>query len=808
MKKGGGMFRNYWLIAIRNFKRYKVHAIVNVSGLAIGLAACILILLFVQFELSYDRFHAYADRIYRVAVEQSAGDQTIVWPQAPVALATELQERFPEVLRVTKVFPRGRTLVQYGENRFYEQNGYLADASFFDVFSFPVAQGNPKAAWSDLNSIVITQAFARKYFGDEDPMGKTIVFPRISRSMIVRGVLEDVPSNSHFKPDFLIPFKNFRMVGDDPHLHTPAYIYLLLTSADAADGIETRLAQESETVTRRKERQRVYRPFLQALTDIHLFSHLDQELEPNRDVGDLYLFSGIALLILVIAGMNYMNLATARSAGRAREISVRKVVGARRLQLVSQLLSESVLVTALAFALSIALVEVVLPVFNAYANTGLHLSYGDGRFWLCVIALAVGVGVLSGSYPAFVLSRFPPVEVLKGASKTHPSGAWFRRALVVFQFAASIGLMIVTGIVFNQLAFVKDKALGFDKAQVVVVEAKGIRGAYRAFARGNFGRYDAFKHDLLSNPNVLNIGASSSIFGGYCRTRAYTTEGKTDEVYDWETLFVDYDFIKTMGIEVREGRNFSRDFSTDLRDAVILNETAVRELGWDNAVGKRIERTSFPKCRSRVIGVVKDFHTQSLHHAIQPLVIGLFPGEADHIGFFLVKIRTENVPETLAFLRARWQAWAPDYPFHYSFLDEDYDALYRSETQLLRIFTAFAGLAIFIACLGLFGLASFMAESRTKEIGIRKVLGASAANICTLLSMDFVKLVAIANLISWPVVFWVMRLWLRNFAYRIDPGIGVFILCGLLALGIALVTVSYQAIRAACANPVDALRYE
>jgi len=802
------MFRNYWLVAIRNFRRYKVHAIINVSGLSIGLAACILILLFVQSELSYDRFHEDANRIYRVAVEQSVGDQTIVWPQAPIALAVELQERFPDVLRVTKVFPRGRRLVQYGENRFYEQSGYYADASFFDVFSFPVAQGNPKAAWSDLNSIVITQKLAKKYFGDEDPVGKTMVFPEFRRDMIVKGVLENVPPNSHFKPDFLIPFENFRMAGEDPHLHTPAYIYLLLTSADAADRVETRLVQGSETVTRRKERQRVYRPFLQALTDIHLFSHLDQELEANRDVGDLYLFSGIALLILVIACMNYMNLATARSAGRAREISIRKVVGARKLQLVNQLLSESVLVTVLALVLSIALVEIVLPIFNAYANTGLHLLYGDGRFWLCIAALAVGVGVLSGSYPAFVLSRFPPAEVLKGASKAHPSGAWFRRVLVVFQFAASIGLMIVTSIVFNQLAFVKYKALGFDKAQVVVVEAKGIRGAYQAFASGNFGRYDAFKHDLLSNPNVLKIGASSAVVGDYLFTRSYTTEGKTDEVYDWETLFADYDFIKTMGIEVGEGRDFSRDFPTDLRDAVILNETAVRELGWDNAVGKRIERTSFPRRHSEIIGVVKDFHTQSLHHAIQPLVIGLFPAEADYIGFFLVKIRTKNVSETLAFLRAKWQAWAPDRPFNYSFLDEDYDALYRSETQLLQIFAAFAGLAILIACLGLFGLASFMAESRTKEIGIRKTLGASIPDICALLSRDFVKLVVLANLIAWPIAHYTMRQWLQSFAYRINLGVSVFLVAGATAVAIAVLTVSVQSIKAAQMNPVDALRYE
>ncbi len=801
------MFKNYLKIAVRNLLKHKAYSFINIAGLAIGMTCCLLILLYVLNELSYDRFHQDANRIYRIAW-QSSNPQT----RTPHPMAQAMVKDFTEVESAVSLSPiwgpgltRPMFSVKYGDQRFEEREVFSADSTFFEVFSFPLLKGDPKIALRSPTSLVITEDVARKYFGDEEPLGKVLTINN-EVDLKVTGVLQNIPANSHFHFDFLIPYALLKMRETGSYYQWEDfghYNYVKLALHADPKTLETKIPDwflkynewPADDVQELKSGQVAFR--LQPVTDIHLRSHLKWELEPNSDVAYVYLFSAIAVFVLLIACINFMNLSTARSATRAREVGMRKVLGAFRAQLIGQFLGESILLSVMALLLSIAAVELLLPFFNSVSGRNLAVNYFENP-WLIlgVGAMSLAVGIVAGSYPAFFLSALQPVRTLKNTVKFGARSARFRQILVVTQFAISIALIAGTGIVSSQLEFLKNKKLGFDKEQVVVVPIKS------SAMRRN---YEAVKAELLRDPAIVSVAAASNVPGGrFNQNQIYWQDENGEQ--DVSQVRVDYDFFKTLGIEMAEGRSFSKAMSTDSANAFILNETAARMYEWVTAVGKQITWLDDDNTRrGTVIGVAKDFHFQSLHRSIEPLIFHVLP---EGFNYFLIKINGNDVSTTLAYLEKKWRTLEPERAFEYSFLDSDFAALYNSEERMQAIVGNFSFLAIFIACLGLFGLASFTMQQRTKEIGVRKVLGASVSGIVLKLSRDFTRLVLIAFIVASPLAYFAMNAWLQNFAYRTVIGFGVFAWSGLLAFVIALLTVSSQAIKAALANPVDALRYE
>jgi putative ABC transport system permease protein len=809
------MLKNYLKIALRNLLRHKGYSLINITGLAVGIACCLLILLYVQDELAYDRHHEKAEQIYRVVLDGRLADKDFHFAVASAPLAVMLPKELPEVLASTRLQNRAGILVRHGEKRFTEDRIFYADSTMFGVFTMPLLLGNSQTALAQPNTIVLTAAMAAKYFGDENPIGKTLALD--NQNYQITGMMQDVPRQSHFHPDFLAAMATLSDSRDQSWLSNNFYTYLVLPANSDPKAFETKLAAVVKKYVDPQIKAAIgvgfdefiasggrYRYVLQRLTDIHLHSKLDVEIEPNGDIKYLYIFSAIAVFILLIACINFMNLATARSANRAKEVGVRKVLGSLRTQLVQQFLSESMLISFIALLIAIGLVELLLPFFNNLAARHLQADFfSDNLARFGLIGFALLVGIIAGSYPAFFLASFQPVSVLKGKlSRRGGRSHWLRSGLVVSQFAISIALIVGTAVVHQQLQYVQSQNLGFNKAHVVVIQ--------KASELGQQGQ--AFKQELLRYPNVLNASTSTEVPGRWFSNTAVQPEGAPPDRLElvWY-LAADDDFVKTLDMKITAGRNFSKAFSMD-SSAVIINETAVKRLGWTDAVGKKIVlrgRTPEESLKFTVIGVLKDFHFESLRQEIRPFA--LFPQSALRErtpSFVAVRIRPQNLPATLAFLEDKWQEFVPHHPFEYSFLDADFEALYRAEQRTGKIFGAFSALAILIACLGLFGLASFMAVQRTKEIGVRKVLGASISQVVILLSKDFTQLVLIAIAIAAPVAYFAMNRWLQNFAYRIDIGWWVFALAGGLALLIAFITVSTQALKAALANPVEALRYE
>lgn len=808
------MFKNYLKIAFRNLLRYKIYSMINISGLTIGMACSVLILLFVKDELSYDTFHDNADRIYRLTRTEKLGDKTFAVANTASAMGPTMQQDYSAVEKVVRFWRlRSDVMLRFEEKKFHEHGFYFADGAVFDVFTFPLKSGDPRKALKDPYTMVITEEMAEKYFGDADPIGKVISLDN-SLDFKVTGVLHKIPRNSHFNFNFLASMASFEELA--PHyfrnlgvwFNKGFYTYLLLQENTDISGLENQfpafvekyMAESFSVVTNSSYEVDLN---LEPLTDIYLRSNLQSQLEPVSDMRYVYIFSGIAFIILLIACINFMNLATARSTRRAREVGVRKVLGAFRPQLITQFVCESTFLSIIALSLALGMVDVLLPFFNNLAGKALTMGYFSNTFTgIATIGIALFVGLLAGSYPSFFLSAFHPVKVLSGLSKSgSPSQPLLRKALVVFQFAVSIALIVCTAIISNQLNFIQNKKLGFDKEQLVVMPIKS----------GNMRRsYETIKSELLQYPNLLGVTAASGLPGQRLPADSYPVflEGKDGENWVIQTTMVDHDFVETMGIKLTAGRDFSKEFPTDASSGFILNETAVKALGWDEPLGKKITwEGDGPngKKEGQVIAVVEDYHYQSLHQIIEPLILHIKPNRFSTIA---VRIQAANVTETLAFLKDTWSKFDPQNAFEYSFLDEDLTNKYRSEIKLGKIFTYFSSLAIFIACLGLFGLASFTAEQRTKEVGIRKVLGATVANVTSLLSKDFIKLVLLANLIAWPIAWNVMNLWLEDFAYRTHIGWWVFVMSGGLALVITLLTVSWQAIKVAIANPVKSLRYE
>ncbi len=791
------MFKNYLKTAWRIFIRQKGYTFINIAGLSIGLACCILILVFVRYELSYDMYHEKAGQIYRITTETLHSGKPFHMAPTMLPLAPALLNEFAEVKYATRVSQTRSSLFSRGENQFYERI-FHTEPSIFNIFTFPLLRGDPSTALSEPFSIVITKKLAEKYFGKDDPIGKILTINN-THDYKVTGILMEIPHNSHFTFEVLASFSSLenteRVKRNSWTSFSNDYTYIFLPQEINTIEFEKKFPAflQKHVGT---ERNKNYQLHLQPLNEIH-FSSLNYDFARTIDKKYLLAFSVIALFILFIACINFMNLATARSAGRVKEVGLRKVVGAHRFQLIKQFLAESVLMTLIALVVAIVLVKLILPHFGFFINIDLSFDLLDNLIFIGgLTGLSVMVGILSGSYPALFLSAYQPVKALRNIFLSNNKSVSFRTIFVVLQFTISIILIIATFVVYDQLNYMQNKDLGYDAEQIIVVP----------IARSPLqNKYESFKAAILQNPSIISASVSNGTpASGRTDASTYKTVGADEEqeIYLY-TIRTDYDFIETMGIEVVQGRNFSKEYSTDAQNAYILNEAAVKRLNWDSPIGNQL--ANGPNPPGRVIGVVKDFHYQSTRSAIEPTVLTIAPSRSEYIS---VNVHLDNIAQTLTFLEAKWKTFNPKYPFEYFFIDKEFDNYFKFEQRLGRIFTLSALLAIFISCLGILGLIAYTAEQRTKEIGIRKVLGASVAKIVFMLSKEFVKWVLIANILAWPAAYFAMKMWLEHFPYRIEPGWFAFIISGTIALVIALSTVSYQAIKAAIANPVEALKYE
>ena len=801
--RGPIMLTNYFKIALRNLKRQKGYTFINVAGLAVGLACCLLIVLYVQDERSYDRHHEKADRIFRLTINYDEGSH---WAPIDPPVGPAFMAQLPEVEQITRIYPFGsRTVLRTEDRQFEETGGVYADSTVFEVFTLPLVRGDPATALTAPGSIVLSQRIAHKYFGNADPMGRTLTVPGW-RDFTVTAIMEDVPTTTHLPFDFMTSMQTFYDQAGDwvetARTWAGFYTYVLLHEPHHAATVTQKAPAFASTFFDGRfdvPAEELMQFVLQPLPEIHLHSSLEKEYRANSDVLYVYVFSAIALFVLLIACINFINLATARAATRMREVGVRKTLGAGRLQLARQFLGEAALMTTMALVLAGVLIVLWLPVFNHLTGKALTLAdLQEPRLLLSLLVMTLLTGLISGAYPAFVISGFRPTQALHGpgAGKT-TQPARLRKGLVVFQFIISIFLIISTAVVLNQLDYFRTKELGFDKECVVHVR---LGGALDEALENNL---ETTKQALMRHPAILNVSMAADVPGERYSLESMSVDGHHD---DEETMMriawgVDHDYLKTLGIELAAGRDFSREAPTDT-NAWIINQAAVKRLGLDTAVGRVLRWGNYA---GPIVGVAKDFHFASLHHEIEPLVIPLRPGVG---GMLLARVQGEQMADALAFLEAALNRRAPGQLFRYSFVADDFDLLYRDEDKLRDVFGYFAGIAIFIACLGLFGLAAFIAGQRTKEIGVRKVLGASVAGIVLLLSREFTKLVLAAFVVAAPLAYFGANWWLDHFAYRIDIPWTIFLVAGLAALAVAWLTVSYQSIRAALADPVEALRYE
>jgi len=804
------MIKNYLTLALRNIKRHKGYSFINIAGLAVGMACCILLVLYIHSELSIDSYHKKGDRIFRLGVHVKIGDIDELSPSSNALSAQALLDEVPEVENTARLYGRSGTNVTYQDKEFYIRRINYADASVFDIFTWPLIKGDARTALSAPFSIVLSEDTARGCFGDEDPVGKLLRF-NADELYTVTGVMENIPRNSSQILDAVCSFQTvYNLLGaDHPNLNDWISFnfrtYVLLRENVDYRKVDKKIMGQlaAKDGPRLKAKGASEELFLQPLRDIYL-RPLRQDVGPIQYVT---IFSIVALFILIIACVNFMNLSTARSASRAREVGMRKVLGAHKSRLISQFLSESLLHSVISLFIAVTLVQLALPQIN-------RLTRGEIRFnlieipWLLpgLLGLTLLVGILAGSYPAFFLSSFQPVEVLNRRLKKAAANIRLRRFLVVVQFTISIALIIGTALFIRQLQFMKNKDAGFDKDQLVVVRAR---------ERDTQKSLPMIKQELESHHQVIHVSAASTLPGWGSAINDKLPEGFAfSETQLMDEINVDRDFIPTMGMELAAGRNFSQDFGMDEKHSIIINETAARRYGWDDPIGKTI--TAYNPygrgvIKQNVIGVVKDFHLRPMSESIEPVYMLSdpdFPYAFNYFDLILVRIGSENIGGTLDFIRNKWSALFPEEAFEYFFLEETYNEQFQSIEQSREIFSSFTLLAIFISCLGLFGLASFSAEQRTKEIGIRKVLGSSASRIVLLLSKETLLLVAIANAVAWPAAYFALNRWLQGFPYRISLTLVPFVLSALLVLAISFSTIAYQAVRAALANPVDSLKYE
>jgi len=799
------MFNSFLKIAIRNLQKRPFYSFINILGLSIGMACTLLIAVYITHELSYDRFHDKADRIYRLGSDLEVGSGGFKGAAVASGVAQVLEAEVPAVEMAVRIDQSDDRLFQRGDIIIKEDKVLSADPEFFRMFSFQLLEGNPATALAEPRSIVMTEEVARKYVPEGKLIGQSLQMDGVLYQ--ITGLMRPVPEASHMQFKIVYSFlsnpKHQQEGWGD--LNTATY-FLLHKNAT----IEEVNAQLTPLLAKYFEEYELFQQlgykvemFTQALTDIHLHSHLLGEFEPNANAKHLYIFGAIATFILLLACINFMNLATARSAERAKEVGVRKSMGSARSLLIRQFLGESLLLSIISVILAIALAELLSLPFSQLAAKELQLPIQSFWFVPSVLLLGIVAGVIAGSYPAFYLTRFRPAEVLRGRLAIGNKNIWLRNTLVVFQFVVSIVLIVCTLGVFEQLQFIRNKDLGFDRENIIILKGG------KALSASREGFYNA----LMQQAEVKSLSFSDSspleqhdgsVFIPSVQDdseRGFTFRDEDAQVLQY--MQVSYDYISTMGIRLKEGRNFSREATSDsMNYALIINEAAARQLGLKEPVGSIVMAAS--EFEAEVVGVTEDYHYESLHHKVQPFVLLL----SDAQNYVEVKVQSENLTHTLSMLEEQWDLHSDGTPFDYSFLNEDFEALFRADQQVGKIFGAFTSLAIFIACIGLLALASFMAEQRTKEIGIRKVLGASVKSIILLLSKDFTRLIMLAFVLAVPLAYWAMRTWLNDFAYRIHIGISSFIVAGSLALLIALLTVSYQSFKAAVVNPVKSLRNE
>ena len=802
------MLKNYFLVAFRNIVKQKFYAFINILGLTIGITATLFIILYVADELSYDRFHTNIDNMYRVGLHGRLGGQDIRVTSTPPPLVAALKDDVPGIQDAVRLWEWSDVIISYEDLVFTEDKIFHTDSTFFDFFSFKLLEGDPETALTEPNSIVLTESSARKFFGEEGGLGKILIFSNDKKAMKVTGIVQDPPSNSHIKFNYLVSFSSNEFGVSDQWLSNSLNTYFIKHKEANIDDIESELNNEiipkyvgpqlqqflGLTIEQFIEQDGAYGYFINPVKDIHLYSDVAGELEPPGNVSYIYIFTAIGLFILIIASINFMNLSTAKSAGRAREVGMRKTFGSLKRQLIGQFLVESIIYSFISVVLAVIATVLLLPQFNLIS--GKILSYETLLQPVMItgmISLVIIVGFLAGSYPAFYLTSFKITEVLKGqASKGMKSGR-MRSFLVVLQFSISILLIICTAIVYNQLQYTQKKNLGFEKENVMVL--------------ANVSRLEnnrkAFKDALMSHNSIVAASYSNSVIPGVNNTTIFRKPG-LDEDHIVGVYFADHEHMETMGFELDQGRDFSRDFLSD-STAMLVNQAVVDEMGWDNPIGEKlISFNGEEPLELTVVGVLKDFNFESLRDKVRPLMIRL----GDFGNDMTVRVQFEDPREAVRFVETTWKEFATDAPFEYSFLDEQFDRLYRAEQRLGLLFSIFTILALFIASLGLFGLAAFTAEQRTKEIGVRKVMGASILSIMQVLSLEFIKYIGIAFIVAIFPAYYFISKWLENFVYRVDISIWTILLSGVFALVVAVLTVSYQSFKAARINPAKTLRYE
>ncbi|MBO9727356.1 MAG: ABC transporter permease [Chitinophaga sp.] len=793
------MFKNYLKIAWRYLWRNKVFSLINVLGLTVGLTACFFIFLYVHFEWSYDKFHSKGDRIYRVTCDIQTPSELINGGITPWPFGPNMQRDFPEVEAFMRV-SKGNLLVKKGNVSFQEEHSLFADSSIFGMFDFKLLKGDPATALKDINSIVLSQTAVKKYFGDADPIGQSVLLTGEQMPATVTGVMEDMPENSQLKADMLVSMSTLVKLNkgiDNQWGNFGATTFLLLKPNTNAASLEAKFPDfiERHNGEERKETKMFYTIKLQPLEKIYLYSGPYSAYQKGS-ITNVYIFSVIAIFILFIACINFINLTTARSVERAKEIGIRKVVGATKAELIRQFIGECVLLCCISFALTVVLFAGLLPAFNQLAGKTISAGvFAHGEYIAILFVASVVIGLLAGIYPALVLSSFKPVSVLKGRFATGTKGIFLRKGLVVTQFAISIALIIGTIIVYLQMHYMHTKDLGFYKDQMLVIDTHGDPAR------------NALRDAIARMPKVNSVSMGSGVPGGQANgayTEIMNKQGEM-QVANLDLYDVDFDYLKQYKIKMVAGRAFSKDYGTDTTQAMIINEAAVKLFGYtkpDEAIGRTFRQWGRT---GTIIGVIKNYHYRSLQQDISPLTMRIEPGDCDMIS---VNVAPGDFPGTLSAIEQQWKALMPNRPFAYFFLDEFFDRQYRTEERFGKLFFNFALLAIIISCLGLLGLASYSAIQRTREIGIRKVMGASVTDIVNLLSRDFLKLVLISFLIATPVAWYCMHKWLEVFAYRISIGWWVFLVAGIIALLIAISTISYQAIKAALADPVKSMRAE
>jgi putative ABC transport system permease protein len=797
------MIKNYLKIALRNFQRHKGYSLINIAGFSAGMAVCLLILTYVRHELSYDRYHSDADRVYRVAQDIRTPTSNRVFAPISPMVAPTLMSDFPQVEKAGRAFTFVQTrLLRRGDTFFYEDRFMYADPELFEVLTIPFLQGNPQTALTRPRTLVISERMALKYFGHGNPVGQTIEVN--DETYEITGMVADCPENTHLKYDLIASMETFSDWEEMSNWYsTMFYTYIKLEPNVNGEEFSRQISSLADRYVgeKLKEWGDSYHYFLQPVSRIHLHSHIRYETEPSGNPQYVTIFSFVGLFILVIACLNFMNLSTARSVNRAKEVGMRKVVGAKRFQLIGQFLGESLLVTLVSLGLALVIARFAIPLINDV--TGIALDFGQLSDPVIVFGLIAGsmvVGLAAGVYPALVLSAFRPISTIKGRQKTGTSSFAMRNGLVVVQFAISILLIIGTLIMSKQFQFMKNQHLGFEKDQKLVLPIRGGISIQE--------NYESVKNQFTELPFVRSAAASSSVPGRGVSNFAISLVGEDDtKNQSMFHLYFDHDFIPLYGIEMAAGRAFQKKMSTDIAGAFLINEAAVAAFGWNSpeeALGKRLQ-TGFGGRVNPIIGVAKNFHYRGLQTRVEPLVMEYNP---QPFRFLTLDFDISDLKNAMATVESRWKSLYPDHPFESFFLDTDFDRQYRSDEQVGKIFGIFTVLGLFIACLGLLGLASFTTESRTKEIGIRKVVGASVPGIVIMLSKQFTQWVLLANIIAWPLAYYLMSRWLKNFAYRTDINILIFFASAVLVLVVALLTVSFQSIRAATANPADSIRYE